>query len=594
MKICNYIKTKLQSMIFLLIIMFAMSASPTVLAFGIENNSDIQNNTSFEEMSQASPKTPKLLNMTFNGDPKTSRAFDWYTKKEITGTVLQVVESSKVINGNFPKEGVYNFNGNVSIVNTFMNKSDRDKKRYTKFASHKVIANNLTPGTKYSYRAGNGDADGWSEIGTFTTDAPNNQDFHFVVGSDSQGSSKEPFDLWKDTFAKSINTANPKFFILTGDLVDNGDLEEQWQWFLGTPQKEFANCPIVPVLGGHEVKDYDDDETTENENFYNHFNLPKNVGIGGKTHTGSVYAFEYGNALFMQLNSQFAGEVDDNGNIIKDDPEFRAQLDWMRNQVAKSDKKWKFVSFHKGPYSVGDNATLWEGNRMKFYRKYLIPVFDELGIDVAFVAHDHMYMRSYQMLNDTPLKNYGKYDVTNPKGTVYLMTNSVGNKFYTRTTEDEDGNPIPKDKLPVDYFSWIDTQPYKKMFVDVSVEENTLKLTSYTAAKDENAKVYDHYTITRNDSKPKNVEAAKCILSGNKVTISWKSLSDIAEPVRGFRIYEKNEKIKANWSSYIPAVKGQTDYSYIVNGIDPGKQYGFVIKAVGDRDNSEPTYVSSK
>ncbi|OVE66727.1 hypothetical protein CCS79_17260 [Clostridium diolis] len=66
------------------------------------------------------------------------------------------------------------------------------------------------------------------------------------------------------------------------------------------------------------------------------------------------------------------------------------------------------------------------------------------------------------MLNDVPLKNYDKYDVTNPKGAVYSMTNSVGNKFYTRITEDEDGNPILKDKIPVDYFSWIDTQTYKK------------------------------------------------------------------------------------------------------------------------------------
>ncbi|WP_242976423.1 hypothetical protein [Clostridium diolis] len=52
-----------------------------------------------------------------------------------------------------------------------------------------------------------------SGIGTFITDAQNNQDFHFVVGSDSQGASKEPFDLWKDTFEKSINIANMKFFL---------------------------------------------------------------------------------------------------------------------------------------------------------------------------------------------------------------------------------------------------------------------------------------------------------------------------------------------------------------------------------------------
>ncbi|WP_179208051.1 hypothetical protein [Clostridium diolis] len=41
---------------------------------------------------------------------------------------MQVDKSSKVINGNFTKEGFYNFNGDVSIVNTFMNKNDIDKK----------------------------------------------------------------------------------------------------------------------------------------------------------------------------------------------------------------------------------------------------------------------------------------------------------------------------------------------------------------------------------------------------------------------------------------------------------------------------------
>ena len=74
--------------------------------------------------------------------------------------------------------------------------------------------------------------------------------------------------------------------INNGDLVDHGDLEEQWHWMFGAAENELLNTPIVPVLGGHEIKDYDGDLTTDNRNFYNHFNLPKQVVEG--THEGSV------------------------------------------------------------------------------------------------------------------------------------------------------------------------------------------------------------------------------------------------------------------------------------------------------------------
>ncbi|MDK8180122.1 fibronectin type III domain-containing protein [Paenibacillus sp. UMB4589-SE434] len=531
-----------------------------------------------------SQKIPQLLNMTFNGDPKTSLAFAWYTPKNVSGTKLQVVEAAEVVNDVFPEAKTTVYTGSSTIIETFMVKGDRSAKKKEKFASHKVIANQLKPGTAYKYRAGNGDADGWGPIGSFTTDQVNNADFRFVVGSDSQGSSKSTFELWQDTFRKAIDhIGDPKFFILTGDLVDNGDLESQWQWFLGVPQYEFARVPFVPVLGGHEVKDYDGDETTDNNNFYNHFNLPKSVVTG--THEGSVYAFEYGDALFMQFNSQFEGALNKKGELDWVDPEFNAQLDWMRNQVAKSDKKWKFVSFHKGPYSSGDNAGQWEDSRIQFYKKYLIPVFDEMGIDIVFEAHDHMYMRSYQMLNDKPIKNVIKDpqgNVVNPQGTVYLMTNSVGGKFY--------------EKYPGynDYFAVINAQPFKKMFTDVSITNELLKFTSYTAAKGESVKKYDEYSIKRTDDKPAKVEQAKVkIESGGKAVISWNSPSVVTEPVRGFRIYEQDDKVNKNWSVYIPVVAGQTEYKYTLNNVDPNKSYHFVIKAAGVRNNSEPVQVST-
>ncbi|MFL1676816.1 fibronectin type III domain-containing protein [Paenibacillus dendritiformis] len=533
------------------------------------------------ERIDGSGHTPRLVNMTFNGDPKTSIALAWYTD-QMTGTVLQVVEASKMQGSEFPVQEALVFNGSAEAIKTFMSAKDREKKKYTTFISHRASADNLKPGTAYKYRVGNGDDAGWSRIGSFTTDAAGNQPYHFIVGSDSQASKLSAFEKWQDTFRKAIDQiGDPKFLINVGDLVDNGDLEEQWQWMLGVAQEELAQVPFVPVLGGHEVQDYDGDETTPNRNFYNHFNVPLSAGVNG-AHEGSIYSFEYGDALFLVINSQFEGELKSNGKDVDwADDEFWAQLDWMRLQVAKTDKKWKFVSLHKGPYSAGDNAGQWEDGRIQFYKKYLVPVFDEMGIDIVFEAHDHMYMRSYQMLNDVPVKNVpkdGQGRVLNPPGSIYLMPNSLGEKFYT--------------KYPGynDYFAAINEQPFKKMFVDVSIADDVLKLTAYTADKAKPA-VYDEYAIKRTDGKPDKVEQAKLTFSGKRADLSWKMPSSSSEPVRGFRIYEKNGQAGTNWSAYIPAAAGQSQYTYSVNNLDSSRSYEFIIKAVGTRNNSDPVSV---
>ncbi|WP_229753248.1 S-layer homology domain-containing protein [Paenibacillus segetis] len=564
---------------------------------------------------QDSPLAPKSINMTFNGDPKTSIALAWYTDV-MTDTILQVVEATKVTGNSFPEAGSLSYHGKAEEIETYVKASDRETDHTTKFISHKVIADQLKPGTAYKFRVGNGNAEDWSSIGSFTTDAAVNQPYHFIAGSDSQASSKSEFEPWGDTFRKAIDYMDaPKFLISAGDLVDNGDLEEQWQWMLGVAQDELLQVPYVPVLGGHEVMDYDGDETTPNDNFYNHFNLPKQ--LVADTHKGSVYSFEYGDALYLVFNSQYAGELAENGKDVEfADQQFWDQVAWMKNAVAKSDKKWKFVTFHKSPYAAGDNSAQWEGDRIEFYKKNLIPAFDEMGIDMVFEAHDHMYMRSFQMYNDEVIpKEELQFDengnAINPKGTVYLMSNAFGNKFYYKNNQyyldeewephevlDKAGNPIPYD----DYFADIDEQPEKKMFTDVSITDKVLSFTAYTAAVADEGKsgtvgkgliAYDNYGIKRTDTKPDSVEAVKVTVNDNKAVLSWKTPSASKEPVRGFRIYEKNDKVKTHWSTYVPVVKGQSEYTFAVDNLNPAKNYDFIVKAVGTRMNSNPVEVST-
>ncbi|MGN7360640.1 MULTISPECIES: fibronectin type III domain-containing protein [unclassified Paenibacillus] len=143
------------------------------------------------------------------------------------------------------------------------------------------------------------------------------------------------------------------------------------------------------------------------------------------------------------------------------------------------------------------------------------------------------------------------------------------------------------------YFAAIDTQPNKKMFTDVSVSDNALQIKAYTAAKkDESSgnngvKLYDQYGIKRTDTKPSAVEGAKVQVSSGKAVISWKSPSSSSEPVKGFRIYEKNGKVKTYWNAYVPAESGKTDYSITVSNISASTPYQFVIRSAGSRMNSD-------
>ncbi|MGM1049788.1 MAG: glycosyl hydrolase family 8 [Bacillota bacterium] len=559
-----------------------------------KDGSPLIRNIEWSFTTQESASQPKLINMTLNGDTKTSMAFAWYTDTSAE-TKVQVAEAAGGTGNEFPDEGVLEFTGTSEEISTYMTKIDRSTGKMKKFFSHKATANGLKPETEYLFRVGDGSA--WSSIGSFKTDTATSQPYRFIVGSDSQASSKSGFEPWADTFRKAYeHIGNPKFLINAGDLVDNGDLEEQWQWMLGLAQEYLMKVPIVPVLGGHEVSDWDGDETTPNNNFYNHFNLPRKVVDA--THDGSVYSFEYGDALYMVYNSQFDGKLNENGSVDWDDDEheqFWNQIDWMRNTVAKTDRKWKFVTFHKAPYAAGDNSAQWEGDRVKFYRKHLIPVFDELGIDMVFEAHDHMYMRSFQMYGDKVIdpKKLEKDEVgnvVNPQGTVYLMSNAFGNKFYYKNE--------PYD----DFFAAVNKQPEKKMFTDVSVSNQILKFDAYTAAVEDEGKsgyskdglkVYDHYGIKRTDTKPDPVEEAKIKLQGSKATVTWKIPSSSKEQVRGFRIYEKDDKISKHWSLYVPVKQGTSQYSAVIDHLNPEIQYNLVIKSVGRRDNSSPITVST-
>ncbi|MBW7457574.1 metallophosphoesterase, partial [Paenibacillus sepulcri] len=509
--------------------------------------------------------SPIAIAMSFNGSPMTNRAFAWYTSYEvpqnapanIMDSIVEVVPADQ----DFDSAKALRFTGKpeeTKALNLKITNSTNGS-----FISHKVLADGLTPGTAYKYRVG---SDGnWSAAGTFTTEGDNENSYEFLYMTDSQGSNSQDYTVWANTLKNGLEDfPNAKFLVMTGDQVDAGSLESQWLDYFGKPQDMLMNLPLMAAVGNH--------EGPYNDNYYYHFNYP-NDSIKNPLPPGSVYSYDYGDAHIMVLNTM---------DIAWDDRQkesFRQELEWLKKEVAETDKKWKIVTFHKAIYSVGNHA---KDSDILEMRKMLYPVFDELGIDVVLQGHDHTFMRSYQMYGDKPVADIDMDEngnPLNPGGTLYMINNSAATKFY--------------DVMPnVDrYYAAKFEQPRIAIYSGIRMTENSITIDSYKSGEDN---PFDTYTIVRNDGRPDPVEKLTAVKNDDgKTVLSWDKPKNVSaeDAVRGYRIYEADGKL-GNWSVYIPAVDGQESYQYAVEGTDPGQVYKFAVTAVDKRDNSEASIVS--
>ena len=97
------------------------------------------------------------------------------------------------------------------------------------------------------------------------------------------------------------------------------------------------------------------------------------------------------------------------------------QLAWFRQEVAASAKPWQVVLMHKDIINydnLGSEELLADIDEVG---KRFMPVFDELGIDVVFTAHQHTYRRHGHIYNFSPADH----------GPVYIDTGVAGNCRYS-------------------------------------------------------------------------------------------------------------------------------------------------------------------
>jgi hypothetical protein len=228
---------------------------------------------------------------------------------------------------------------------------------------HEVVVDGLEPGTRYRYRV---TADGDSVTGEFATAPEAGAPFSFVVFGDSRSNAGSHRRV-----VERVRREVPDFILGTGDMVDRGSREDEWQTFFEIERDLLRENVMFPSLGNHDRQG----RGRTADNFRKYFSLPEN-----SPNPERYYAFTYSNARFLVLDSNaYAFALTD-------------QTAWIEQQLqqARLDPKIRhiFVSMHHPPYSIS-----LHGGRIEL-RDAWTPLYEKYGVTAVFSGHDHCYSRA--------------------------------------------------------------------------------------------------------------------------------------------------------------------------------------------------------
>ncbi len=479
---------------------------------------------------------PYNMVATVNGDPATHMGFCWFTNEGISDGDVQILAKKDAT--------AADFEAGTGVITVKATPKTTMKLRYTgraayivkasgikasvgyKYVSHKALADNLTPGTEYSWRVGyNGH---WSKIAHFRTKDADQGEYSFIYMSDSHIENPEYIKHARRCALAAVKTVpEARFCVFPGDFVEDGDknnAEWEWErWFEEALNPVIMNMAMVPTDGNH--------DDSPNLNYTYHFNTDNSFN---KEYTdkpqfeGIVYSFVYGDVLFLVFSMQdFWREpysyISLTSTYLSDD-----LGRWFRTETkAHPDTKYRVSLSHFNLFSNSDHSTDAEP---PLFRAGMLPVMKDCEIDVALQGHDHTYevIGPVNPDNCTPILDAitdrenvevnGNTNVTGYKGgtyrtddgTLYFIGATCGRKRYyphnrarmeSEYTEDpallhDDKHHNVKNYF--DLFTGMLGQPEAPSFTKITVKEDCLEFNSYKADDDEgNVTLYNTIKVVR-------------------------------------------------------------------------------------------------
>lgn len=426
-------------------------------------------------------RLPTMVSATL-GDEKNSSAFiSWFSKSTVGGDIeIYEADSEPVFTGaategiNVETEAVTrSYPGiDIGIFGLFTYEFPMNR--------HTVELTDLTEGATYYYRVGDAERGWWSETGSFRV-ADGSENVTFLHMTDPQSQNERQYNrAWAKVLESAFSEYPEADFIINGgDLVDHGDNQKQWAWMFNTGSDYLMNTYMMPASGNHEGMG-----TNATANF---FALP---GVPDQnTESGVYYSFDYNNVHIAVLNTE---DLDENEALSA------AQVDWLKADMNASDAQWKFVMLHKAIYSQGSH---YEDDDVCAIRDQLCSLMPDLGIDMVFQGHDHVYMRTGS-LDGNALTPYNKVYLNyadsvykaqvQPEGTTYVISGTAGVKTYIQNDVTLTDKYFPRGEkiLSVDY----------PMYSAVRIEDGILYFDAYQVTDNGSERV-DSFAIQKDTAQ---------------------------------------------------------------------------------------------
>ncbi len=239
---------------------------------------------------------------------------------------------------------------------------------------HVATVTGLTPGQQYPYTVTCG---GGLLEGVFRTAPPADAEapLKFAVYGDTRSHPAR-----HRAVAEAMAGEMPfDFFVITGDLINDGRVWEQWTTqFFDPAQQLLRQAAVWPMAGNHE---------NDAVLFRDLFELP---------HKELYYSFDAGPVHFVVLDSRNRG-----------DRARAAMLAWLERDLAANKAPWTILSFHRPSFNVGGHGSTWGQDDV-------VPIIHKYGVDLVLSGHSHLYERF------KPIGKSGQHP------TVYVVTGGGG------------------------------------------------------------------------------------------------------------------------------------------------------------------------
>ncbi|MBR2589783.1 MAG: metallophosphoesterase [Clostridia bacterium] len=515
---------------------------------------------------------PTSISVSFGADTTSSKNINWFTIPNITGTDVQIIPyTAGATAADFAGGSTVSFNADTSCETVPMTYPNLDIGILTVGESmsmnrHIAKVTGLEPDTKYTYRVGDADKNIWSEPATLETASGDKSAFSFLFTTDTQSQTQAQYD---SSFGKVLQDAKEKapdykFILNAGDMVDYGANMRQWEWALGEPG--VSDTTVASTAGNHEPKGTNGKDSIlttafgpSQDTFFAIEHPEQDVS------SGIYYDFDYNDMHVMVLNSN---NLNDDNTLSTD------QVEWLKNSAESSDKTWNVVMMHKSIYS---NASHYDDSDVVALREQLSKLMPQLGIDIVFSGHDHVFVRTQFMTNGKVTGKFNSSDVGyNQSGTVYLINGKAGVKDY-RLKSDEKVSEV----MPLDTMKRVDAAN-KSSYSVVNVNGGKFTVDTYQLDENgENSTKIDSFTIQKGKLSAPKLTAETA--SKTSIKLSWNAISGASS----YQLYRANS---ANGQFEKIATLGDTTYTD--TGLETGKTYFYKVVAGTGGSASEPSNVA--